>query len=119
MFETYFWVAVLAFAALALLNLGFSVFRRATSSVGLASMAATELVAVATLLVAIIQVSLGAEATTSTVEYFFYAIFAVLIPLAGVTWTLIAKNQWAAIVYFIVALTELVMLARMHQIWFG
>jgi hypothetical protein len=119
MLDGYFWFALAAFAAVAMLNLALLLSKRFNQSVGLATMGLTELVAISTLALGIIQVSFGASAATSTVEYFFYAVCALLIPLAGVTWTFIAANRWAAAVYLVVAATEIVMLVRMHQIWFA
>lgn len=119
MYEFVFPTFSIAFLALTAANLLFGLLRVGRPSIGLYLVGLNLLLALGNLVLAVIAVGSGLTAKTSTVEYFFYAVCAFLVPLAGVAFTLIERNRFAYYVYSIVSFTEFVMLVRMHQIWFG
>ena len=119
MFEWSFALFASLFSIATLINLVFALFRSPWMTVGLYLNAFVEVLTLFNLGLAVFSVNSGASASTSTVEYFFYAVCALLVPLAGVTFTLIERSRFGFYVYSLVSFTELVMVFRMHQIWFG
>jgi hypothetical protein len=44
---------------------------------------------------------------------------ALIVPLGAAFWALIERTRWSVFVLAVGSLTVSIMLARMHQIWFG
>jgi hypothetical protein len=84
-----------------------------------AGQALIEIGLLALLITAIVLVSGGQQAKTSTVEFFAYLVGALIIPLAAVFWSLVERTRWSNVVLGVSGLAIVVMLVRMHQIWTG
>lgn len=119
MFEWSFAAAAAIFLAITFLQLLLAVLKNRGSRIAILAIGAVELTALANLVVGVFVVSSGQMAKTSTIEYFFYAGFALLVPLAAITFTLIERNRFAFYVYALASFTLFVMVLRMRQIWFG
>ena len=88
---------------------GFSVSLLAGSEFGLLM----QLIASATLVI------LGERAVVDTWEFFGYLLVAILVPPAATLWALVERSRWSTVVLGAAALTVVVMLVRMWQIWSG
>jgi hypothetical protein len=118
MFEWSFAASEFALLSLTALNLVLALLRRFQAA-GLGSMVLAEIVMLLNLILAGLVVAGGEGARTSTLEYFFYGVCALLVPLAAVAWTLVQRASAGLYVYSIASFTLFVMVFRMHQIWFG
>lgn len=96
-----------------------SVARRKPSLVSLSVLGLVELGLIVQTVVSILLVSAGERAKTDTVEFFGYLFVALLIPLGAGFWALVERTRWSTMVLAVAAGTVGVMVARMHQIWFG
>jgi hypothetical protein len=119
MLEIFFQVEAWSAFAVGLVLLGFGMARRKPSLISLGALAFVQLGLVVQLISSIILVVGGARAKTDTVEFFAYLLVALIVPLGAAFWALIERTRWSTFVLGIGALTVAIMLARMHQIWFG
>ena len=92
---------------------------KAPGNLTVAGQALIEIGLVALLSTAIVLVSGGQQAKTSTVEFFAYLVGALIIPLAAVFWSLVERTRWSNVVLGVSGLAIVVMVVRMHQIWTG
>jgi hypothetical protein len=99
------------------LGLGFA--RRKPSLISLSVLALVELGLLVQFVISIAICISGDRAKNDTVEFFAYLFVAALIPLAAGFWALVERTRWSTVILGIGALTVMVMLVRMHQIWFG
>jgi hypothetical protein len=114
-FQIQAWLAV----AIGLVLIGFGLAKRKPSLISLGFIAAVELGLLVQLISSIIVVVGGARAKGDTIEFFAYILVALIVPLGAAFWALIERTRWSVYVLAVGSLTVAIMLARMHQIWFG
>jgi hypothetical protein len=114
-FEIQAWLAV----AIGLILIGFGLAKRKPSLISIGGVAVVELGLLVQLISSIILVAGGARAKGDTIEFFAYNLVALLVPLGAAFWALIERTRWSVYVLAVGSLTVAIMLARMHQIWFG
>lgn len=111
-------IVVIAVAVLAaLVCIGFSIAKRGINDYQLGALALLELLLVAQAVIAIVAPFVGNPPTGFLVEFWAYAIAALLIPLLAVFWGLRERDRWSSLVMGIAALAIAVMLWRMQLIW--
>lgn len=104
-------------AALLLISLG--MLKRKPSRVSLTAIALVELGLVVQTVVSIAAVVSGERAKTDTVEFFAYLFVALIVPIAAGFWAIVERTRWSTLVLAAAALTVVVMIFRMQQIWLG
>jgi uncharacterized membrane protein len=109
------WVSLLA----GLLTLALGVAKQKPNNLSLVAIGAVQLGMLVQLVASIILVSSGQRARQDTIEFFAYVLVALIVPLGAAFWSLIERTRWSQFVLAVGALTVAVMVARMHQIWFG
>ena len=78
-----------------------------------------ELYLLVQIVVSILAPATGNTPTGSALEYWVYLVTAALIPLIGVAWALVERtSRWSTVVLGVANLAIVVMVYRMHQIWF-
>ena len=94
-------------------------FGRLPGNFEVTMMVGVEISLLVQLITSIVLVASGERAVISTLEFFGYLIVALMIPAAGVIWSLIERNRWSTVIMGAAALTVSVMMVRMMQIWTG
>jgi len=118
MFEFWYFTQLAVAATATLLTLVLGLAKRSPNFFGLGSLALIELGLIVQLVISI-SVSLGgAEASHGQFEFFTYLAVALLIPVLAVFWALLERAYWSNFVLAVGAFTVLVMLVRMHTLWF-
>ena len=78
-----------------------------------------ELYLLVQIVVSIVAPATGNTPTGSALEYWVYLVTAALIPLIGVAWALVERSsRWSTVVLGVANLAIVVLVYRMHQIWF-
>ena len=103
--------------ALILVILG--TLKRKPSRISIGSFALVELGLLVQAVTSIVLVVGGAQAKQDTVEFFAYVFVALIIPIGAGFWALVERTRWSTLIMAAAALTVVVMLARMQQIWVG
>jgi hydrogenase-4 membrane subunit HyfE len=119
MLEMFFQVEAWGSLVIGLILLAFGVAKRKPSLISLGALAFVQLGLVVQLISSIAMVAGGARAKGDTIEFFAYILVALLVPLGAAFWALIERTRWSTFVLGVGSLTVSIMLARMHQIWFG
>jgi len=119
MVELFFQIQVCAAAAIGLILLCFGLAKRKPSLISIGGLAIIQLGLLVQLVFSIILVAGGSRAKGDTVEFFAYIIVALIVPIGAAFWALIERTRWSTYVLGVGGLTVAIMLARMHQIWFG
>ena len=70
------------------------------------------------LVVSLLSPVFGNTATGSVLEFYTYLVSAILIPPAAITYGLVDRTRWSTVVLGVACLAVVVMVYRMHQIWF-
>jgi hypothetical protein len=71
------------------------------------------------LVVAIIAPAFGNVPTGSTLEFYVYLVTAIIIPPLAIGWALVERtSRWSTAILGVACLAIVVMVYRMHQIWF-
>jgi len=70
------------------------------------------------LVIALLSPAFGNTATGSVLEFYTYLVSALLIPPFAITYGLIDRSRWSTVVLGVACLAVVVMVYRMHQIWF-
>jgi hypothetical protein len=112
---TYVTVAVAALGGLLCVILGLAGRRPSDLTVGI--LALIELLLIVQIVIGIVAPLTGNPPTGSLLEYWVYAVSAVLIPPAAVVWALLERSRWSTVIMGIAALAIAVMVWRMHVIW--
>lgn len=112
---TFVEVAVAALGGLLCVVLGLAGRRPSDLTVGI--LALIELLLLVQLVIGIVAPLTGNPPTGSLLEYWVYAVSAVLIPPAAVVWALLERSRWSTVIMGIAALAIAVMVWRMHVIW--
>lgn len=94
-------------------------FGRAPGNFEISLMVGVEIALLVQLITSIVLALAGERAVISTLEFFGYLIVALLIPAAGVIWSLVERTRWSTVIMGAAALTVAVMMVRMMQIWTG
>ena len=68
--------------------------------------------------IALLSPAFGNTATGSVLEFYTYLVSAVLIPPAAIAYGLVDRTRWSTVVLGVACLAVVVMVYRMHQIWF-
>ena len=119
MIEWLYWVGIVVglVAGLACVVLGLAGRRPADLSLGLTLL--VELYLLVQIVVSAIAPATGNTATGSVLEYWVYLVSAALIPPVAIAWALVErKSRWSTVVLGVASLAIVVMVYRMHQIWF-
>ena len=103
--------------ALVLLILGLAKRKPTRFSIGLFSL--VELGLLVQTVVSLVLVTGGARAKTDTVEFFAYIFVALVVPIAAGFWATVERTRWSTFILAAAALTIVVMVFRMQQIWLG
>jgi hypothetical protein len=112
---TFVEVAVAALGGLLCVVLGLAGRRPSDLTVGI--LALIELLLLVQVVIGIVAPLTGNPPTGSLLEYWVYAVSAVLIPPAAVVWALLERSRWSTVIMGIAALAIAVMVWRMHVIW--
>ncbi|KHK96207.1 membrane protein [Microbacterium mangrovi] len=112
---TYVEVAVAALGGLLCVILGLAGRRPSDLTVGI--LALIELLLIVQVVIGIVAPLTGNPPTGSLLEFWVYAVSAVLIPPAAVVWALLERSRWSTVIMGVAALAIAVMVWRMHVIW--
>jgi hypothetical protein len=111
----YVQVAVATLGGLLCVILGLAGRRPSDLTVGI--LALIELLLIVQVVIGIVAPLTGNPPTGSLLEFWVYAVSAVLIPPAAVVWALLERSRWSTVIMGIAALAIAVMVWRMHVIW--
>ncbi|MGH3797396.1 MAG: hypothetical protein ACRDSP_21200 [Pseudonocardiaceae bacterium] len=92
---------------------------RRAGRVVLGLLAGLEVLVLAQVVAAILLLFAGHRPTSSIVEFLGYHVATLLVPPAGVVWSLGDRSRWSAGVLTIACLAVAVMTVRMNQLWGG
>ncbi|MGV8884063.1 MAG: hypothetical protein ACOH1T_00550 [Microbacteriaceae bacterium] len=70
------------------------------------------------LVVALLSPLFGNAPSGSLLEFYTYLVSALLIPPFAITYGLVDRSRWSTVVLGVACLAVVVMVYRMHQIWF-
>lgn len=113
-----FTVVVIVVALLAaFICLGFAIAKRGPNDYQLAALALLELLLIAQAVIGVVAPFVGNAPTGNPVEFWAYAIAAILIPVLAVFWALRERDRWSSVVMGVAPLAIAVMLWRMQLIW--
>lgn len=101
----------------ALVCIGFAIAGRGPNDYQLGSLALLELLLIAQAVIAIIAPLVGNPPTGFLVEFWAYAVGALLVPVFAAFWALRERDRWSSLVMGVAALAIAVMLWRMQLIW--
>lgn len=90
---------------------------RRPSDLSVGPLALLELLLIAQIVIGIVSPLAGNPPTGSLLEFWVYAVSAVLIPPAAVLWALLERSRWSTVIMGIAALAVAVMVWRMQVIW--
>jgi hypothetical protein len=108
--------ATVVSAVLVVLGLLATLARRRTGTAHLATAAVLQLVLLALLGVAVVQLA-GGHRPPETAAFLGYLIGVVLVPVAGVLWARTEPTRWAGTVLAVAAAVVGVMVWRLLQLW--
>jgi hypothetical protein len=109
-------VAVALVAGLLCVVVGFA--GKPPGDLTLGSIALTEVLMLAQLVITIVAPLVGNKPVGSLGEFYLYLISAIVLPVVGGFWALIERSRWSTVVLGVVGLALAVMSYRMGQIWF-
>ncbi|MEN9713923.1 MAG: hypothetical protein RLZZ164_587 [Actinomycetota bacterium] len=110
---------IIAGLAIALILLGLGLAKRKPSRLSIGLFSLVELGLLVQTFASIVLVSGGARAKTDTVEFFAYLFVALVVPVAAGFWAMVERTRWSTYIMAAAALTVVVMVFRMQQIWLG
>ena len=105
--------------AVALLTLILGIAKRKPSLISISALGIVAIFAIWQLITSIVLLANGEQAATNTVEFMFYVVVALLVPLLAGFWALVERTRFSTFVMSIAATTYLVMLLREQLLWFG
>lgn len=103
--------------ALVMLTLGLA--RKKPSKLSIAIFGLVELGLLAQTVASLGLVFGGQQAKQDTVEFFAYLFVALIVPIGAGFWALVERTRWSTMILGAAALTVVIMLFRMQQIWHG
>lgn len=80
--------------------------------------AVVALVLLVQIVMGIVAPFVGNQPTGDIVEWWFYIVTALVLPVGAIIWALVDRSRWSTIVMGVASLAVAVMLFRMNQIWF-
>lgn len=119
MIELLTWIGLAVALAAGLLCVILGLAGRRPADLTLGAAAVVELFLVVQIVVALIAPAVGNGPSGSALEFWVYLVTAALIPPITVFWALVERSsRWSTVVLGVGCLAVVVMLYRMHQIWF-
>ena len=119
MIEVLTWVGIAVGLAAGLLCIVLGLAGRRPADLTLGATVLVELYLLVQIVVAALAPSTGNSPTGSGLEFWVYLVTAALIPPITVVWALIERSsRWSTVVLGVGSLAVVVMVYRMHQIWF-
>lgn len=112
---SYAQIAVALLAGVVCLVVGFS--GRVPNDYTLGATALVELLLVIQFVVALLAPAFGNDARGDVLEFYVYAVSALLLPAAAVFWALIDRTRWSTVILGVACLAIAVMVFRMNEIW--
>lgn len=92
---------------------------RRPADVTLGATVLLELYLLVQIVVAAIAPAAGNSPTGSALEFWVYLVTAALIPPIAIVWALVERtSKWSTVILGVACLAVVVMVYRMHQIWF-
>lgn len=80
--------------------------------------AVVALVLIVQIVMGIVAPFVGNQPTGDIVEWWFYIVTALVLPVGAIIWALVDRSRWSTVVMGVASLAVAVMLFRMNQIWF-
>lgn len=80
--------------------------------------AVVALVLLVQIVMGIVAPFVGNQPTGDIVEWWFYIVTALVLPVGAIIWALVDRSRWSTVVMGVASLAVAVMLFRMNQIWF-
>lgn len=80
--------------------------------------AVVALVLIVQIVMGIVAPFIGNQPTGDIVEWWFYIVTALVLPVGAIIWALVDRSRWSTVVMGVASLAVAVMLFRMNQIWF-
>jgi len=116
--EWFAWLQVALAGVAALIAFGFALAKRTPNDYTLGAMLLVGVLFVVQIVISIVAPFVGNSPTGDSLEYWMYAITAVLMIPAAIIWALVERTVVSNVVLGVVGISIAVMVARMHQIWF-
>lgn len=110
---------IIAGLAIGLILLILGVAKRKPSNLSIGLFSLVEAGLLVQVIVSLTLVIGGARAKTDTVEFFAYLFVALVVPLGAAFWALVERTRWSTMILAAAALTVVIMIFRMQQIWLG
>ena len=119
MIEQLTWVGIAVGLAAGLLCVVLGLAGRTPADLTLGATVLVELYLVVQIVVAAVAPAAGNAPTGSALEFWVYLVTAALIPPIAVFWALVERgSRWSTVILGVASLAVVVMVYRMHQIWF-
>jgi len=116
----WFWlVQCIGTGAVALFALVLGVFKRPPSKASISALGLVAAFALCQLVISIVLLAQGQTPDSGAIEFMFYVVVSLLVPLLAGFWALVERTRFSTFVMAIAAATYLVMLFREQQLWFG
>ncbi|RFA20236.1 hypothetical protein [Subtercola boreus] len=112
---SYVQIAIAVLAGVFCLVVGFT--GRTPNDFTLGSTALVEVLLVIQFVVALLSPAFGNTASGDVLEFYVYAVSALLLPAAAVFWALIDRTKWSTVILGVACLAIAVMVYRMNAIW--
>jgi hypothetical protein len=116
--EWFVWAQVTLAGAAALSAVGFALLRKTPNDYTLGPVALMFVALLVQMVIALIAPSTGNTPTGSLLEWWMYAITALMMIPAATIWALVERSVMSNVLLGLLAATIAVMLTRMHTIWF-
>lgn len=119
MIELLTWVGIAIGLAAGLLCVAMGLAGRRPADLTLGATVLVELYLVVQIVAAAVAPVTGNAPTGSALEFWVYLVTAALIPPISVFWALVERgSRWSTVILGVASLAVVVMVYRMHQIWF-
>ena len=119
MIEIVTWVGIAIGLVAGLLCIALGLAGRRPADLTLGATALLELYLIVQVVVSAVAPAAGNSPTGSALEFWVYLVTAALIPPIAIFWALVDRtSRWSTVVLGVACLAVVVMVYRMHQIWF-
>ena len=119
MLDWLFVVELIVSGAVALFTLILGIAKRSPSKVSISGLGLVALLAIWQLFTSIVLLSGGAVPVSGAVEFMFYVVVSLLVPLLAGFWATVERTSFSTFVMTIASVTYLIMVLREQQLWFG
>ena len=116
--DAYFYIILVVGLVSTVICLGAGILKKAPNDTTILSVAAVELSLLVYLVGSIVRVAGGEQMAGEPWEFWGYLLTALLLPVGAVYWAILERTRWSNFVLAAVGVTDLVMAARMNQIWY-